>query len=618
MYGKLSWRYTAVECFSQEAPALLSEALAHGTRLISHSARFDLSKRGSSLFAKYSRHRKENVPSLDALEEELQQLQEQVSSDDERSRGTVASVPLPSKTTLELSGFWDGHSVAKPSYNEKVDIYSWAMVYYEMLTLNQPFAKMSQREHYRNVCGRTLNGYEGGQRPGVYQYNLTPSMISLLQRAWDQCPSKRPNMESVGRNLQTILRELEEMIKAEQRKMALAITAGGDAILVTGQHKTTEKQQQQRYNVTQKQNSEKGSVFMRKNKKKHPPPTSAVVPLPDNTVSSPKTDKERDISWSSEIDLAALEYENWDDLNDEMDDEESELDDSDEESKLSGDEESTEKASNDGSSPLHLGNDNGPGSSDLNSVEVDPVGGTIANKHRSETKTLPSSRARSSSNQSGTLRRMRSKSAMPSNKKSRRFDSEYFERRTTNRLSRRTIRLSGRIMWLLHKRDPKVMLLFVAITFLILLGAGSAGYHWYQKKQNSVLGVPLDELAGLNRTGAMAKLQEKINIRCQRDVPPIEYPTLPLLFKGGALTPYDDDCIVQLQKDAEEQLALKLNWTDLEDDITLSSSPIQKNSTNQECGFLKMHSFDAPPPTKKQRKSKWQRKKPWKFFRDQE
>ena len=79
---------------------------------------------------------------------------------------------------------------------------------------------MTKKEHLRKVTGR-----KGGQRPGVYQFDLTPSMISLLQRAWDQNPKKRPTMESVGRNLQLILKELETLIKDEQRTLLKA--AGG-------------------------------------------------------------------------------------------------------------------------------------------------------------------------------------------------------------------------------------------------------------------------------------------------------------------------------------------------------------------------------------------------------
>ena len=53
-------------------------------------------------------------------------------------------------------------------------------------------------------------------------------MISLLQRAWDQNPSKRPTMESVGRNLQLILKELEELINDEQKAMLKAAAANGN------------------------------------------------------------------------------------------------------------------------------------------------------------------------------------------------------------------------------------------------------------------------------------------------------------------------------------------------------------------------------------------------------
>ena len=69
-------------------------------------------------------------------------------------------------------------------YNEKVDVYSFAVVLWEICTLRKPFAGMSVADHYREVI-------VGGLRPPL-DPRWPPRLVSLLQSCWHGEPDRRP------------------------------------------------------------------------------------------------------------------------------------------------------------------------------------------------------------------------------------------------------------------------------------------------------------------------------------------------------------------------------------------------------------------------------------------
>jgi serine/threonine protein kinase len=80
-------------------------------------------------------------------------------------------------------------TVIRTGYNLKVDVYSWAMVLYEMLALKRPYNLYNREVHKILVC-------EGGQRPCLEPY--WPNEVrDLMARAWEQSPADRPSMTQI-------------------------------------------------------------------------------------------------------------------------------------------------------------------------------------------------------------------------------------------------------------------------------------------------------------------------------------------------------------------------------------------------------------------------------------
>lgn len=75
------------------------------------------------------------------------------------------------------------------NYNQKVDTYSWAMLYWLCLTLSKPYASMNQEEHLKKVCVL-------GERPPMQKY-WPESVRYLLKQSWDHDPSHRLTMLEV-------------------------------------------------------------------------------------------------------------------------------------------------------------------------------------------------------------------------------------------------------------------------------------------------------------------------------------------------------------------------------------------------------------------------------------
>jgi serine/threonine protein kinase len=82
-------------------------------------------------------------------------------------------------------------------YNLKADVYGWAMVFWEMLSLTKPFAPYSTEDHQREVC-------RGGERP-IIQLQWPNWIHAVLERSWDESVDYRYTMEEVYEILQVNL-----------------------------------------------------------------------------------------------------------------------------------------------------------------------------------------------------------------------------------------------------------------------------------------------------------------------------------------------------------------------------------------------------------------------------
>jgi serine/threonine protein kinase len=87
-------------------------------------------------------------------------------------------------------------------YNLKVDCYSWAAVYYEMLSLEKPYARVSDVEFQTLVVGQ-------GLRPKISHLSLPQHVNHVIQKAWAQQPTQRPTMKVIRMTLQGMLIQWE-------------------------------------------------------------------------------------------------------------------------------------------------------------------------------------------------------------------------------------------------------------------------------------------------------------------------------------------------------------------------------------------------------------------------
>ena len=109
-------------------------------------------------------------------------------------------------------------------YNQSVDCYSWAMVFYEMLSLQKPFASYNREVHRVVVC-------EHQERPCLESTdeNIPRDAQLLLHRAWAQDPSDRPTMDELCRDY------LRPMIDRAERLSLTPAQRGSAAIMEMSQ-----------------------------------------------------------------------------------------------------------------------------------------------------------------------------------------------------------------------------------------------------------------------------------------------------------------------------------------------------------------------------------------------
>jgi len=90
-------------------------------------------------------------------------------------------------------------------YNEKVDIYSWSILFYEILTLRKAYPTYSPKEYYKKI-------YKCNQRPKFFDHNINATSYDLsvpeeiqkiLQHSWKGDVSKRYSSKDALEKLQS-------------------------------------------------------------------------------------------------------------------------------------------------------------------------------------------------------------------------------------------------------------------------------------------------------------------------------------------------------------------------------------------------------------------------------
>jgi len=97
-------------------------------------------------------------------------------------------------------------------YGVSADVYSWAMLCYEIVRMQKPFRNVPKKTYLDLVCKR-------GLRP-AFDADDDKSCVSkgleiLLDIAWEQNPAKRPSMEHIYDSMQQL--EKEHKLEPHQR-----------------------------------------------------------------------------------------------------------------------------------------------------------------------------------------------------------------------------------------------------------------------------------------------------------------------------------------------------------------------------------------------------------------
>ena len=96
-------------------------------------------------------------------------------------------------------------------YNVSSDVYSWAIVSYELLSLEKPFDGWTRELHADLVCAR-------GLRPDTNNtlHPISQDMKSLLDQAWSPVPSNRGTMSQICMQLQCIMSNQMALLTEQQ------------------------------------------------------------------------------------------------------------------------------------------------------------------------------------------------------------------------------------------------------------------------------------------------------------------------------------------------------------------------------------------------------------------
>jgi serine/threonine protein kinase len=98
------------------------------------------------------------------------------------------------------------------AYNISSDVYSWAIVSYELLSLEKPFDGWTRDLHADFVCTR-------GLRPETTNtlHPISSDMKMILEQAWNPIPSNRGTMSQIGVQLQCLMSNQMAYITEQQK-----------------------------------------------------------------------------------------------------------------------------------------------------------------------------------------------------------------------------------------------------------------------------------------------------------------------------------------------------------------------------------------------------------------
>jgi len=100
-------------------------------------------------------------------------------------------------TSLEYPAYIAPEVMQGISYDEKIDVYSYALILYEMISRNIPFENSSSSDIYKKVV-------EQNSRPDINNCSIFPSLKALIVKCWDANPVTRLSFEEIVLELKNI------------------------------------------------------------------------------------------------------------------------------------------------------------------------------------------------------------------------------------------------------------------------------------------------------------------------------------------------------------------------------------------------------------------------------
>ncbi|KAK8580186.1 hypothetical protein V6N13_143311 [Hibiscus sabdariffa] len=86
-------------------------------------------------------------------------------------------------------------------YDQKADVFSFAIVLWELVTAKVPYDTMTPLQ--------AALGVRQGLRPDLPE-NAHPKLLDLMQRCWEAAPEKRPSFSEITAQLETLVEEVKE------------------------------------------------------------------------------------------------------------------------------------------------------------------------------------------------------------------------------------------------------------------------------------------------------------------------------------------------------------------------------------------------------------------------
>jgi len=110
--------------------------------------------------------------------------------------------------TYKMSGYTGTLAYMAPEvalrkpYNEKVDIYSFGIILWQMVTGETPYDGITKATYIERVC-------VGGLRPSIPR-DVPKDLATLMQQCWDADPKRRPSCKAILASLDALTQAPEK------------------------------------------------------------------------------------------------------------------------------------------------------------------------------------------------------------------------------------------------------------------------------------------------------------------------------------------------------------------------------------------------------------------------